>query len=161
MDICKTHGNKMRGYRYCLEGSFTVEAAYLLPRIFFLILNLLYLSFFLYDQSTIMQGCYCTALRTERLTAEEDVKEEEAETKYEKAVAEKVVCGSVEKEIDIAEEGVTAKATFDMKAPAGLVFQSDWQGEQKQTAEAWQPVEFIRNCRKAENLLEYIQTGNG
>lgn len=143
------------------KGSFTVEAAYILPLIVFLIWNIVYLSFFLYNRSTILQGSYCSALRTERLYGTENEKREEAEEKYQLAVEEKTVCGTLTEEKEITNEKVSVRTKLDMQAPGGLFFWSSWHGEERQTAEKFQPVTFIRNCRKTENIWNLLQTGKG
>ena len=145
---------------YCFRGSVTVEASCLMPLIIFLIWNILFLSFFVYDQTVMMQGSYCTALRTQRLINEEAEKLEEGEKKFEDAVEERVVCGRLEHQISVEKEAVSVKTTLKMNAPAGLCFQSVWQGCQEQRVDKWEPVNFIRACRKAENILEFLKTGN-
>lgn len=144
-----------------LRGSFTVEASYLLPLIVFLIWNVLYLSFFLYDQSTILQGSYCTALRTERLHGTEEEKRAAAEEKYQDCVRSRIVYGELQEEKTITTGAVTIGTKLTMHAPAGGFLQSSWYGEQLQTAEKWEPVAFIRNCRKAENIWNILQAGDG
>lgn len=140
------------------RGSLTIEMSLLLPLLVFLIWNILYLAFFLYDQSTVLQGNYCTALRTERVYGSEEEKWTVAEEKYHLAVRKKVVCGTIEKEIAIAEKGgVSVKTELKMRAPAAGFYDSVWQGVQMQEAEKWQPVTFIRNCRKAEDVLDFLQ----
>lgn len=144
----------------CFRGSVTVETSCLMPLIIFLIWNVLFLSFFVYDQTVTVQGSYCTALRIQRLTNKEMEKLEEGEKKFEEAVAERVVCGRLEHQISVEKEAVSVKTTLKMNAPAGLCFQSVWQGCQEQRAEKWEPVNFIRACRKAENILEFLKKGN-
>ena len=83
------------------KGSFTLEAACLMPVIVFLIWNIIYLSFFLYNQSVGLQGSYCTALRTERLCGTNEEKYDAAKEKYEQAVIKKTAAASVRQEIEI------------------------------------------------------------
>jgi len=148
---------KSDGQEKVWRGNFTVEAACIVPIVFFLIWNVLYLSFFLYNESLSLQGSYCTALRTERLVAPEAEKVREAEKKYEESVKKRIAMGQVESTKNVSEGDVTVRITHSMKAPAGWLFSSDWRGEQEQTALAWQPVDFIRNCRKAEAIQDFIQ----
>ena len=49
----------------------------------FLIWNIIYLSFFLYNQSVGLQGSYCTALRTERLCGTNEEKYDAAKENLE------------------------------------------------------------------------------
>lgn len=151
---------KKKEKTYCFKGSLTVEASCLMPLIIFLIWNLLFLSFFVYDETVMMQGNYCTALRTQRLNVEEAEKRGEGEKKFKEAVEERIVCGRLEHQILVEKEAVSVKSTLKMNAPAGLCFQSLWQGGQEQRTEKWEPVNFIRMCRKTENILEFLQKGN-
>lgn len=139
-----------------LRGSFTIEASLILPVIIFLICNILYLSFFLYDQCTVLQGSYCTALRTERMTGGAAEKKMEAEEKYEQAVKEKVAAAVLEYEIEISEEGVCVETEFTVRAPGESLFYSVWKERQEQKADTWEPASFIRSCRKAENIWNLI-----
>ncbi|WWR15827.1 hypothetical protein V1224_15355 [Lachnospiraceae bacterium JLR.KK008] len=145
------------GQKRKLKAGYTIEAAYLLPLIVFLIWNLLYLSFFLYDQSVMLQGSYCTALRTERLAGTVEEKRELAEKKYEHSVEKKIVCGSAKNEKNVTWGTVTVSTELNMYAPAGQFFQSIWKGKQKQSAQKWQPVTFIRNCRKTKGIWDWLQ----
>lgn len=137
-----------------------MEAAYLLPMIFFLIWNVLFVSFFVYDQTVMLQGSYCTALRTERMRGTEEEKQKEAEYKFRESVAERVVCGHLEHQLSVTEETVIVKTKLEMNPPGGHYFQGFWQGAQQQSAEKWKPVAFIRDCRKTENILQLLQSGN-
>lgn len=142
------------------KGSFTLEAACLMPVIVFLIWNIIYLSFFLYNQSVGLQGSYCTALRTERLCGTNEEKYDAAEEKYEQAVIKKTAAASVRQEIEITRKGVQVATILCMRAPAGNMFHSLWEGQQKQRVATWEPKAFIRTCRKTEKIGELIQTGN-
>ncbi len=143
-----------------LRGSFTIEASLLLPVIIFLIWNILYLSFFLYDQSTVLQGCYCTALRTERMIGTAEEKKIAAEEKYKQVVKQKTAATVLEYKMERSEDEVWVETEFTLQAPGENLFQSVWKGRQKQRADTWEPVAFIRKCRKAENIWNVIQSGN-
>lgn len=151
--------NRIKNSRKAFQGSTTIEAALLLPFLIFLIWNLLYLAFFLYDQSTSLQGSYCTALRTERHYGTEAEKESLAEKKYELAVRKKLVEAGASHQIDLA-DNVTVETELDMRAPATGFFQSSWHGVQKQCAEKWEPVAFIRGCRRVEDIAGLLKDEN-
>jgi len=150
-----------RKWKRGLKGSFTIEVSYIMPLVIFLIWNILFLSFFLYDKCVLMQGSYCTALRTERFFGKETEKEEEAKEKYRQAVEQKIICGAISGKKEVTSKGITVESELNMQAPGGLFYLSDWQGQEKQTAEVYEPVAFIRKCRKGENLWNYIQAGRG
>ena len=143
------------------KGSLTVEACYLLPLLFFLIWNVLYLSFYLYNQSVIVQGSYCTALRTERWAGPQKEKRNEAERKYADAVERNIAAGTIDRELIVGTDGVTVKSSMTMEGPGGRFFPSVWRGKQELRADKWEPVSFLRTCRKAENILQIVRTGMG
>ena len=143
------------------KASFTIEASFILPLIVYLVWNIVYLSFFLYNRSILLQGSYCTALRTERLYGTEDENREEAEAKYRLAVKEKIAGGAIAEEKQVTKNEVTVLSKLDIRAPGEQFFWSNWHGEERQTAEKFQPVTFIRNCRKTENIWNLLQTGKG
>ena len=89
----------------CFQASMTVESSFLLPLIFFLILNILYLSFFIYDQCILMQGCYVTALRLERLECEEE-KQRIADEKFDRSTAKRLACANAERQIEMTDTQV-------------------------------------------------------
>lgn len=143
-----------------LRGSVTIEASLILPFLIFLIWNLCYLSFFLYDQNIALQGNYTTALRAERGGSAEAEKYQLAEEKYKRAVGEKLVCAESRKEIEIKEDEITVTTKFSMKAPGGMLFYSGWESDQKMKVKSYEPVAWIRRCRSTENMLEQIQSKN-
>lgn len=134
-----------------VNGSVTIEASLLLPFLIFLLWNLLYLSFFVYDQCAILQGNYCTALRIARSTAQEGEKDALAEKKYKEAVTDKLVCGEGKKEMEITEEEVLVTTEMTIRAPGEAFFPSLWTIRQRQTADVYRPVRFIRLCRSGQN----------
>ena len=136
----------------CFQASMTVESSFLLPLIFFLILNILYLSFFIYDQCILMQGCYVTALRLERLECEEE-KQRIADEKFDRSTAKRLACANAERQIEMTDTQVKVSAAASVRAPGISFFQSFWKGRQEQTVDSWYPKHFIRRCRSAKGLL--------
>lgn len=135
------------------EGSYTIELSLLIPFILFLIWNLLFLSFFLYDQSTALQGSYTTALRTERLLGAVGDKQSEAEKKYELVVSGKMACGEATPDIEATEKDVRVGTKVSMNAPGVPFYDSLWSGEHIMKADEWKPVKYIRMIRKGEKLI--------
>ena len=66
-----------------VKASVTVEASLILPFVIFLIWNILYVSFFVYDQALLTQGSYTTALKAERYVGDLQERSDVAELKYE------------------------------------------------------------------------------
>lgn len=140
-----------------LKASITIEMSLIMPFLIFLIWNLLYLSFFVYNQSTMLQGNYCTALRIERCNESELEKNELAEKKYKEAVLDKLVCAESEKKIEVSEKEVAVTTHVGMRAPGEGFLKSVWQIEQRQKADVYRPAAFIRLCRSAENIMDVIR----
>lgn len=133
-----------------------MEMTLLMPFIIFLIWNLLFLSFFLYDQCTAVEGCYVTALRTERWLGSDGEKQVEADKKYEEAVASKMACAKATPSIEVGAD-VSVGCELLMNAPGSMLYKSEWTGRHKMKADEWKPVRFIRNTRKAKAALELVR----
>lgn len=142
-----------------LGGIMTIEISLLIPFILFLIWNLLFLSFFLYNQSTAFQGCYATALRTERWLGTVSDKEAEASKKYEEAVASKLACGEDTVNLRVTDKDVVIGADLSMNAPGSPLYDSLWKGRVEGKADEWAPVRYIRNIRKGLALVNTVKEG--
>lgn len=143
------------------KGSLTIEISFLMPFIVFLIWNVVYLAFYLYNQGATLQGSYQTALRIERYAGSEAEKNALAEEKYQDAVKTRIVCAESTKQIEISEKEVVVETRIQMRTPGKGFFHNVWQGGQRQQAEEWKPVRFIRTCRSAENIWNNFQNNNG
>lgn len=145
------------GKGFFLKGSYTVEASFLLPMFFFLILYLLYMSFFLYNQCVIVQGSYRTALSIQRLPGKEEERLLYGEEKYKEVVTKRLAgISSLDKKIIFQGQDVEVITKGNMQVPVKFLFLGSWNLVQKQSAEKMEPVSFIRNCRKAERILKGI-----
>ena len=111
------------------------------------------------NQSVLLQGSYVTALRTERMLGSDEEKEREAEKKFEESVEKRLACGSVEKDYAVSGGDVSVEGTLLLRAPGEGFFISRWNGKQRQKADRWRPVEFIRTCRKAEDIGKLLEMG--
>lgn len=139
-----------------IQGSLTVEVSLLMPFILFVIWNIIFLSFYLYDHSTALQGCYMTALRTERWLGDIQEKQSEAEKKYEEAVSSKMACAEESQDLQVRDKGVTVGCNVMMNAPGLPFYQSSWEGGHKMTADDFRPVRYIRNIRKLKKAVSAI-----
>lgn len=153
--MAQTHTRKI----YELTGSITVEASFLLPLIVYLIWNCIFLSFFVYDQCIVMQGSYCSALRAERLMADDPEKRAVLEEKYRQTVENRKVMCSISTEKELSDQRILMNTGISMKAPGGRFFFSTWGSNQHQVVEKFEPVVFIRMCRKAENIIDFWNAG--
>ncbi len=147
---------KKRAQKVCkLTGSITVEASFLLPLIVYLIWNCVFLCFFVYDQCIVMQGSYCSALRAERLIGDDSEKKAVLEEKYRRMVENRKVMCSIDSEKELSGQRILIDTRIRMQAPGGKFFYSGWGSGQRQTVETFEPVSFIRMCRKAENIMDF------
>lgn len=138
-----------------LEGSITMEASFLLPLIVYLIWNCVFLCFFVYDQCIVMQGSYCSALRAERLIADNSEKRAMLEEKYRQTVENRKVMCNIRSQKELSDQRILIDAEINMKAPGGGFFFSNWKSGQHQAVEKFEPVTFIRMCRKAEDVADF------
>lgn len=145
-----------RRKRIAFRGSFTIEASFLMPLLVFLIWNVMYAAFFVYDQSTALQGNYCTALRTERMAGTLKEKTRAAEEKYDLSVRKKIAAADLRSSIEVTEREISVETGFTVRGPGGQFLHSLWEGRQKQSIKLWEPVKFIRNCRKVKDQEQKI-----
>ena len=133
------------------EAYITLEMTFIMPFVIFLICNIYFLAVFLYDNSTIVQGDYVTALIAERALGTE--KQEKAEIKYNEAIKTKVVSAEEISSIDIGNKSVTVETQININTPAGFLYKSDWRMANKTKADSFEPVLFVRNTKIAADLI--------
>lgn len=134
----------------CLKdnrGSFTVEAAVIIPFIILVLTAVIILSFFLYDKCALERAAAMAALRGSQEVWEDN------NIRYQKtdegigAVLENNLLGTscVEKHVEVKKDQVCVLLkmqyqwwNFSAQAEKGVV----------------NPITFIRNCRKAEGVIK-------
>lgn len=131
----------------------TIELAFIMPFILFLIWNTLFLSFFAYDQALLTQGTYTTALCMERAVEGVQSKEEIYKEKMLFDVKNRIVVAAVDYKQQIGDD-IAIESTLHVNGPGKAYYQSAWNASQKKVVSKYEPVAFIRNCRKAEKVLE-------
>ena len=100
-------------------------------------------------------------LRTHNMAGPQKEKRNEAERKYADAVERNIAAGTIDRELIVGTDGVTVKSSMTMEGPGGRFFPSVWRGKQELRADKWEPVSFLRTCRKAENIWQIVRTGMG
>lgn len=131
----------------------TLEMTCIMPFVIFLICNIYFLAVFLYDNSTIVQGDYVTALIAERAFGDE--KREKAEIKYNESVKSKMVAAEEISTINIGSNGVGVETQIYINTPAGFIYKSDWGISNKTKVEKYEPVLFLRNTKVAMDLMRH------
>lgn len=153
---------KIKRKKRFFSGSYTIEASFLLPILLFLLIYVLYLAFFLYDQCIILQGSYQTALSTERMVGEEEEKIEAGEEKYGRIVTRRLIhLPEMEKELRIQEGDVWVTSRGIFQVPAAFLFDGSWKFAQNQKAVNMEPVHFIRVCNRVKKAADVLQKENG
>ncbi len=135
-----------------VKASVTVEASLILPFVIFLIWNILYVAFFVYDQALLTQGSYATALKAERYVGDLQERSDVAEMKYENDVRDRIVIGSVTMKQTITDEEAEVETQLSLTGPGAAFYNSSWGAGQKKRVDDYQPVNFIRNCRQLEKI---------
>ncbi|MCR4705283.1 MAG: pilus assembly protein [Lachnospiraceae bacterium] len=135
-----------------VKASVTIEASLILPFAIFLIWNILYVSFFVYDQALLTQGSYTTALKAERHIGDLNEKSGIAEMKYENDVKDRIVIGSVTMKQTVTDEETEVETQLSLTGPGSAFYNSNWGAEQKKRVDGYRPVNFIRNCRQLEKI---------
>lgn len=136
---------------FYVDGYMTLEISLIMPFILFLLCNICFMAIFLYDNSTMNQGAYVTALIAER-TLENQDKMGKATIKYEESVRSRLVGAIENSSINIGNKGVVVKSHISMETPAKWIYESFWNMVCEQKADRYEPVLYIRNIRNVKNV---------
>ena len=122
------------------KGSATIEAAFIIPFTMIVLVNLIYLSFFLYNRLILTEASYIAALRSSRMEwsdANERYKEAEKASSLllENSL---LVTPSYQKQIVVKKD----------KSQVRLRIEDKWEFEVTKDAERQNPYQFIRECRR-------------
>ncbi len=129
------------------KGYLTLEMSLIMPFVIFLICNLCYLAVFLYDNLTLIQGCYVTALIAER-TLEEGEKSVKSQGKYLESIKSRVVACKEDVSMSIGRD-VQVNGKIQMNTLAAWIYQSNWELNVRQIADCYEPVLFVRNIKNS------------
>lgn len=146
--------------KYGVNGYFTLEAAFILSLVFWIILLIIFLAFYQYNRCLLTQDTYRIALRGSQLkkTSEQDIKlkiqDEITNWYYEKYVA----CLWKNPQVEITSKKVSISNYAEVLCPTipqGLVSDNKlWKIDIEKNSKRTNPVNIIRNCR----IIEKIQT---
>lgn len=146
-----------------LKGSFTIEAAIIMPVVIIITLMLIYLGFFLYNRCVMTQKSYVAALRgsiydeerKENILARDQYMEEELRELY----GTKLLAGAgVESHIAMEKKEVTVKTELFMRVPIVTLlknqgYKNGWNIYIEKKVPVFKEIQFIRNCRKLERVI--------
>lgn len=143
-----------------LKGSFTIEAALIMPLILGTIVALLYMSLFLHDNAVIKEG---TILLTNRYTNERNLSNTQIKQKIQeniqpvildKVIATKNITTTIE--VDNKLIKITSSGTFQfpsMYIVTTIFNNGNFTISTTKSIKRYNPVAFIRNCRIVEDLI--------
>ena len=147
--IMQQEGCFMKPKKRLYDGYFTVEASFIIPLSFLLVILLLYFGFFCYEKSVSVQCCYLAALRGSNeweLTGNK--LDQYVRTSFEKLLEEKQLY-EIEKEwnIDTSIVGVKVSIEENMKVPFSKIRGDDitgWNINSEKNAVRNKPSSYIR-----------------
>lgn len=137
----------MKGCLKDNNGSFTIEAAIIIPFIVIVLTAVIFLSFFLYDKCSLERAAAMAALRgSQEVWEDNNIRYQKADEGI-KAVLEANLLGTncVEKHVEVKGNQVCVLLKMQYKW---------WDFSAQAEKQAVNPITFIRNCRKAEGVIE-------
>lgn len=137
------------------KGSFTLEAALVMPLVLMVIMSVLYLNFFVHDRAWLTAAAYEAAVSGSMEGYRKDGKT------YDKADIQGRMLGSAglpggENLRMQTTAGKTVQVTYRMDVPAGFLGLK-WKIEAKGKAKPLRPVSWIRKVKGAKNVLKEVK----
>lgn len=144
-----------------MKGSYTIEAAVIVPLCVWVIVIIISCAFYEYDSCSMWQKSYVAALRGEvqgLVYADQQQIAQESMRRYSREEIwwmEEIQC-----EAEADWKGVRTRMQGRLRVPVdGSLFQTLWQAKIKSSVDRLKPVGFIRACNKAESLRKWLQAG--
>lgn len=146
-----------------LKGSFTVEAAVIMPVVIIIIVMVMYLGFFQYNRCIMTQKLYVAALRgsiyDEELRVNQLEKSRYTETELKALYGTKLLAGAgLESQIGFEKKEVFVDSKLYMKVPFVALlkkqgYKNGWSIHIEKKIQIFKEIDFIRNCRKLERVI--------
>lgn len=143
-----------------LAGYMTLEASFLVTWVIFLMVFLIYLSFYLYDRCVLFQDAYAVCFRG-------SIQKEEEPLNYVNAHMDKQFgkkyfgVGKVDMSVEQSGGEISVFAACKVKIPfhhfVTLAERNEWQIQTEAKAQILNPTKIIRKCRMVGNVLERLQ----
>ena len=144
----------MRKNKY-KKGSYTVEAAFILPMILFSMIAVIYLSFFIHNKIILSKEAYISALRISQCMGkptdrEVEIEEQDAKVRVKNRI---LACDQVESNYSLNNKNIQISYHMIFRLAKGIipvkVLNTDvWDFYVGKEVQVFQPVEFIRTCKK-------------
>lgn len=144
-----------------IKGSYTIEAAVIMPLVLWVIVIIMYGAYFGYDVCCVQQGTYIAALRGEQQGGSSSVKQQTAAQRLEQYIREELwMVENMECRAETEYRSVRTWVKGNLHVPVDHhLFQTLWKLEAQSQVDRLRPVTFIRTCNKAESMGEWLQTG--
>lgn len=148
------------GLQKAYKASFTIEAAVIMPLTIAIIFLLIFFSMFAYNRAVLTQDAYIAALRgcNPFYDIEEDVYEKAYQSAEELTGQKLLAMHELQPEVRVEKEKVEVIYTGFVRIPRGIIpspslQREGWVLKAEGQAKRKEPVDFIRKCRKIEELL--------
>ena len=140
----------------CLKGSFTIEAAIVLPLIVYVLLLVIYIGFYVYSSYALTLDAYISVFRGSRANLQKENAHQVTEETMKTALQEELpAMGNIAYDIqsDTWKNSITVKGMRKIPFMQSVI--SRWIPLHiSRYAERTEPVFFLRNCRKLKAVLE-------
>lgn len=145
-----------------LNGSYTVEAAVIVPLTVWVVVLLMFGAFYEYNVCSMWQGAYAAALRGEIQGGGADRRKQAAEEKLLYTLQSELwMTENQEYEAEAGRGSIRTRIRADLRVPVDRdLFQTLWRLEAEGVAGRIRPVAFIRACNKAEDIKQWLQKGS-
>lgn len=142
------------------KASFTIEAVVIMPLTIAVIFLLIFFSMFAYNRAVLTQDAYIAAFRgcNPFYDIEKDAYEKAYQSAKELTAHKLLAMHEIQPEIKADKEKVEVIYTGFVRIPRGIIpspslQKEGWNLKVKGQAKRQEPVDFIRKCRKIEELL--------
>lgn len=143
-----------------LKGSYTIEAALLMPLIIGTIVILLFISFYMHDNAVIKEGTIILANKytNEKKLSNGDIKQTLQEDSEQVILSKVIVTRNITTDIQVENKKITVSCRGIFQFPSIFISQTVFnKGSLTVTAsksiKREDPVAFIRNCKLIEGLI--------
>ncbi|WP_099467359.1 TadE family protein [Konateibacter massiliensis] len=143
-----------------LKGSYTIEAALLMPLILGTLVALIFISFFLHDRAVIAEGTIILANRytNEKILSNAQIKQKLEEESQNVILNKVIATKGITTDIQVENKKITVTCSGKFQFPSmylvsSVFLKNNYTINAEKSMKRLEPVTFIRNCRILENLL--------
>ena len=142
------------------KGSYTIEASLLLPMILSIIVILIFLSFYIHDRCILYSIAYTAALRGSQVQSDEKkIFKEVEESSNELLESKLLITKNINTDIKISAKDIAVSYKGDFQRPIGTILIKNLGKKNIQinaigTAKRMDSIQFIRECRVIETIVE-------